>query len=184
MLKLKEMLTKPVIYQGLEVVVPSSTNFMWLRQSDNKTELLASPNKPEWHNEQQYYLAPLQTSRVAILEHVELTAQQVKESLEADDSVQQLDVVVNLIKNLRSFANSLERNVNAAKLNSSAEAVQALMNHVYAEEGELDTFITNAIDEAEHYGISTDVDHTEDDDDDINPDDYADIIKLFAAVVK
>ena len=184
MLKLKAIETKPVIYQGLAVEVPVNTNFMWLRQSDNKTELLASPNKPEWHDKQQYYLAPLQTSCVAVLEHVELTAQQVKESLEADDSVQQLDAVVNLIKNLRSFANSLERNVNAAKLNPSNKPIQALIQHVYAAEGELDTFITNAIDEAKQYGISTDVDHTEDDDDDANPDDYANIIKLFAAIIK
>ena len=189
-LKLKDIQTKPVIYQGLEVDVPADTNFMWLHQTTNKTELCASVKKPVWQSEYKFYLLPSDTIFVAELEHVDLTTEQVKDSLETDESLptsqdlEQLDAVVNLIKNLRSFANSLERNVNKVKLNPSNKPIQALIRHVYAAEGELDTFITNAIDEAEHYGISTDVDHTEDDDDDINPDDYADIIKLLAAIFK
>lgn len=190
MLKLKDIQTKPVIYQGLEVVVPVDTNFMWLRHTPNKTVLFASPYKPVWNVEQQNYLTSLQSSRVADLEHADLTVEQVKDSLEADEDqptaqdLEQLDVVVNLIKNLRLFAISLECNVNKAKLSDSSEGIQALLQHVYAADGELDTFITNAIDEAEQYGISTDDNHTEDDNDDINPDDYADIVKLLAIIVK
>ena len=189
-LKHKDIQTKPVIYQGLEVDVPVDTNFMWLRHTDKKTVLLASPKKPVWHHERKLYIQSLEVTLVAVLEHVDLTTEQVKDSLETDESLptakdlEQLDVVVNLIKNLRSFANSLEYNVNKAKLSHSPESIQALLQHVYAAEGELDAFITNAIDEAEQYGISTDDNHTEDADDDINPDDYADIIKLLNAIVK
>ena len=190
MLKLKEIQTKRVIYQGLEVDVSADTNFMWLRHTDKKTVLLASAEKPVWNADHKLYIPSSDATLVAVLEHVDLTTEQVKDSLETDESLptaqdlEQLDAVVNLIKNLRSFANSLERNVNKAKLSDSSEGIQALLQHVYAAEGELDTFITNAIDEAKQYGISTDDNHTEDDDDDINPDDYADIVKLLAIIVK
>ena len=189
-LKHKDIQTKSVIYQGLEVGVPVGTNFMWLRQTAKKTVLLASVGKPVWNADHKLYIPSSEATLVAVLEHVDLTTEQVKDSLETDESLPtaqdlvQLDAGVNLIKNLRSFANSLECNVNKAKLSRSSENIQALLQHVYAAEGELDTFITNAIDEAEQYGISTDVNHTEDADDDINPDDYADIIKLFTAIVK
>ena len=189
-LKLKDIQTKSVIYQGLEVDVPADTNFMWLRHTDKKTVLWASAQKPVWLADYNYYSQPSDATLVAELEHTNLTVEQVKDSLETDESLptaqdlEQLDVVVNLIKNLRSFANSLECNVNKAKLSRSSENIQALLQHVYAAEGELDTFITNAIDEAEHYGISTDDNHTEDADDGIDPDDYAAIIKLLTAVVK
>ena len=191
MLKLKhiDIQTKPVIYQGLEVDVPVDTNFMWLRQTTKKTVLLASAEKPVWNADHKLYTPSSEATLVAALEHVDLTTEQVKDSLETDESLptaqdlEQLDVVVNLIKNLRSFANSLECNVNKAKLSRSSENIQALLQHVYAAEGELDTFITNAIDEAEHYGISTDDNHTEDADDGIHPDDYAAIVKLLTAVV-
>ena len=190
MLKLKDIQTKSVIYQGLEVDVPADTNFMWLRQTAKKTVLLASTKKPVWHNEHKLYIPSSETTLVAVLEHADLTVEQVKNSLEADEDkptaqdLEQLDAVVNLIKNLRSFANSLERNVNKAKLSDSSEGIQALLQHVYAAEGELDTFIANAIDEAKQYGISTDDNHTEDDNDDSNPDDYADFVKLLAIIVK
>ena len=189
-LKLKDIQTKSVIYQGLEVDVPVDTNFMWLRQTAKKTVLLASAEKPVWNVDHKLYIPSSEATLVAVLEHVDLTTEQVKDSLETDESLptaqdlEQLDVVVNLIKNLRSFANSLECNVNKAKLNPSPEIIQSLLQHVYAAEGELDTFITNAIDEAEHYGVSTDDNHTEDADDGIDPDDYAAIIKLLTAVVK
>ena len=188
-LKLKNIQTKSVIYQGLEVDVPVDTNFMWLRQTAKKTVLLASVEKPVWNADHKLYIPSSEATLVAVLEHVDLTTEQVKDSLETDESLptaqdlKQLDAVVNLIKNLRSFANSLERNVNKVKLNPSNKPIQALIQHVYAAEGELDTFITYAIDEAEHYGISTDDNHTEDDDDGIDPDDYAAIIKLLTAVV-
>ena len=183
MLKLKDIQTKPVIYQGLEVDVPADTNFMWLRQSDNKTELLASPNKPEWHDKQQYYLAPLQTSRVAELEHAALTVEQVKDSLETDESLptaqdlEQLNVVKNLVKNLRSFANSLERNVDKASINPSPENIQALLQHVYADEGELDTFYNHAIEEATEYGIVAEQDEDSDED-------HEALLKFVNAILK
>ena len=189
-LKLKAIQTKPVIYQGLEVDVPVDTHFMWLRHTDKKTVLWASVEKPVWNADHKLYIPSSEATLVAVLEHVDLTTEQVIDSLETDESLptsqdlEQLDVVVNLIKNLRSFANSLEHNVNKAKLSRSSESIQALLQHVYAAEGELDTFITNAIDEAEQYGISTDVNHTEDDNDDIDPDDYADIIKFVNAMFK
>ena len=190
MLKLKDIQTKSVIYQGLEVDVPVDTNFMWLRQTAQKTVLLASAKKPVWQDDYKLYTSFAGATLVAVLEHVDLTTEQVKDSLETDESLptaqdlEQLDVVVNLIKNLRSFANSLECNVNKAKLSRSSESIQALLQHVYAAEGELDTFINSMSDEAEQYGISTDDNHTEDADDGIDPDDYAAIIKLLTAVVK
>ena len=189
-LKLKDIQTKSVTYQGLEVDVPVDTNFMWLRQTAKKTVLLASTKKPVWQDDYKLYTSFAGATLVAVLEHVDLTTEQVKDSLEADEDqptaqdLEQLDVVVNLIKNLRSFANSLECNVNKAKLSRSSENIQALLQHVYAAEGELDTFITNATDEAKQYGSSTDDNHTEDDNDDINPDAYADFVKLLAIIVK
>lgn len=186
MLKLKEIQTKPVIYQGLEVAVPVDTNFMWLRHTDKKTVLLASAQKPLWNEDRKFYIPSAVTNLVAVLEHVALTEEQVKDSLEIDEDLptakdlEQLDAVVNLINNLRSFSNSLKRNVNKAKLDRSSDSIQALLQHVYAADGELDTFITCLIAEAEEYGISTDVNHTEDDDEGIHPDDYAAIIKLLA----
>ncbi len=162
-LKLKNIQTKPVIYQGLEVDVPADTNFMWLRHTDKRTVLWASVKKPVWHNEQQRYIPPSDATLVAELEHADLTVEQVKDSLETDESLptaqdlEQLDVVKNLVKNLRSFADSLERNVAKAKQNPTSEIIQALLEHVYADEGELDTFISHAIGEAVHYGISTNI---------------------------
>src|SRR5699024_5662311 len=103
-LKLKDIQTKRVIYQGLEVNVPVDTNFMWLHQSDNQTELFASPHKPVWRSEKRCYLASSGATLVAVLEHVDLNAEQVIDSLEADEDLpsakdlEQLDVVVNLIK--------------------------------------------------------------------------------------
>ena len=110
-----------------------------------------------------------------------ITVEQVKDSLETDESLptaqdlEQLDVVSNLVKNLRSFANSLERNVDKAKRNPSPENIQALLQHVYADEGELDTFISHVIGEAEHYGISINTEHADED---------AEIVKLLASILK
>lgn len=159
MLKLKDIQTKRVIYQGLEVDVPADTNFMWLRHTDKKTVLWASVKKPVWQRERQLYIPPSDATLVAELEHTNLTVEQVKDSLETDESLptaqdlEQLDVVSNLVKNLRSFANSLECNVTKASLNPSPENIQALLQHVYADEGELDTFYDHAIEEATKYGI-------------------------------
>ena len=168
MLKLKDIQTKPVIYQGLEVDVPVDTNFMWLRQTAKKTVLLASSKKPVWHDDHKLYSPPVDTTTVAVLEHVDLTEEQVKDSLEADEdsptAQEQLGVVVNLIKNLRGFANSLERNVDTAKQNPTAENIQALIQHVYADEGELDTFISYVIEEATEYGIVAEQDEDSDED--------------------
>ena len=170
MLKLKYIQTKPVIYQGLEVDVPVDTNFMWLRHTPNKTVLLASSKKPVWNGDHKSYIPPADTTTVAVLEHVDLTTEQVKDSLETDESLptdqdlEQLDAVVNLIKNLRSFANSLERNVTKAKLNPSPENIQALLQHVYADEGELDAFYNRAIEEATEYGIVAEQDEDSDED--------------------
>ena len=160
-LKLKEIQTKSVIYQGLEVGVPVDTNFMWLRHTDKKTVLWASVEKPVWNADHKLYIPSSEATLVAVLEHATLTTEQVKDSLESDEDLstakdlEQLDVVVNLIKNLHSFANSLERNVNKAKLSRSSQNIQSLLQHVYAAEGELDTFIENLIVEAEEYGIDT-----------------------------
>ena len=170
MLKLKDIQTKPVIYQGLEVDVPADTNFMWLRHSTHKTVLWASPKKPVWHNEHNLYIPSSDATAVAELEHTDLTVEQVKDSLETDESLptaqdlEQLDVVSNLVKNLRSFANSLERNVDKAKLSGSSEGIQALLQHVYADEGELDTFYNHAIEEATEYGIVAEQDEDSDED--------------------
>ena len=158
-LKLKDIQTKRVIYQGLEVDVPVDTNFMWLRHTDKKTVLWASVKKPVWQSEHQFYIPPSDATPVAVLEHADLTVEQVKDSLETDESLptaqdlEQLDVVKNLVKNLRSFANSLECNVDKAKLNPSPDNIQALLQHVYGDEGELATFYDHAIQEATEYGI-------------------------------
>jgi hypothetical protein len=170
MLKLKENQTKPVIYQGLEVNVPADTNFMWLQHTGNKLLLMASTNKPVWSVERHFYLIPRGTTKVAELENTDLTVEQVKNSLETDESLpraqvlEQLAVVNNLIKNLRSFANSLERNVAKASHNPSHEGIQALLQHVYADEGELDTFYDHAIEEATEYGIVAEQDEDSDED--------------------
>lgn len=159
MLKLKEIQTKPVIYQGLAVEVPADTNYMWLRHTKTKTVLWASTKKPSWHQEHNLYIPPSDAAPVAELEHADLTVEQIKASLETDESlltvreVEKLDVVNNLIKNLRSFADSLERNVAKATHNPSPEGIQALLKHVYADGGELDTLYKHAIYEAAEYGI-------------------------------
>lgn len=171
MLKLKEIKTKPVIYQGLAVDVPVDTNYMWLRHTKTKTVLLASAKKPVWHNEHNLYIPPSDAYTVAVLEHADLTVEQVKASLETDENLltaqelEKLDVVNNLIKNLRSFANSLERNVAKATHNPSSDGIQALLKHVYADDGELDTFYDHAIQEATEYGIVV-VEQDEDSDED------------------
>ena len=169
-LKLKDIQTKPVIYQGLEVDVPADTNFMWLRHTDKKTVLWASAKKPVWHNDHKLYIPTSEATLVAVLEHVDLTEEQVIDSLETDESLptaqdlEQLDVVSNLVKNLYSFANSLERNVAKAKLNPSTDGIQALLQHVYADEGELDTFYNHAIQEATEYDIVAEQDEDSDED--------------------
>ena len=168
-LKLKDIQTKPVIYQGLEVDVPADTNFMWLRHTAYKTVLWASAKKPVWHNDHKLYIPSSEATLVAVLEHADLTEEQVIDSLETDESLptaqdlEQLDVVKNLVKNLRSFANSLERNVDKASLNPSPENIQALLQHVYADEGELDNFYNHAIEEATEYGIVAEQDDSDED---------------------
>ena len=170
MLKLKDIQTKPVIYQGLEVDVPADTNFMWLRQTAKKTVLWASAKKPVWLADYNYYSLPSDAIFVAELEHTNLTVEQVKDSLETDESLptaqdlEQLNVVSNLVKNLHSFANSLECNVDKAKRNPSPDNIQALLQHVYGDEGELDTFFTRAIEEATEYGIVAEQDEDSDED--------------------
>lgn len=170
MLKLKEIQTKPVIYQGLEVNVPADTNFMWLRHTAYKTVLWASAKKPVWHNDHKLYIPTSDATLVAVLEHANLTEEQVIDSLETDESLptaqdlEQLDVVSNLVKNLHSFANSLERNVTKAKLNPTPENIQSLLQHVYADEGELDNFYNHAIEEATEYGIVAEQDEDSDED--------------------
>ena len=183
MLKLKDIQTKPVIYQGLEVDVPVDTNFMWLRQTAKKTVLWASAQKPVWLADYNYYSQPSDATLVAELEHTNLTVEQVKDSLETDESLptaqdlEQLDVVKNLVKNLYSFANSLERNVAKAKLNPSPENIQALLQHVYADEGELDTFYNHAIEEATEYGIVAEQDEDSDED-------YEALLEFVTAILK
>lgn len=163
MLKLKDNQTKRVIYQGLEVEVPADTNFMWLYHTNKQTVLWASANKPVWQNDRKLYIPSSDATFVAELEHADLTAQQVKDSLETDEDkpteqdLEQLKVVENLISNLRSFADTLERNVATVGLNQTPDNIQALLQHVYADEGELDTFISYVIGEAVHYGISTNI---------------------------
>ena len=168
-LKLKDIQTKPVIYQGLEVDVPADTNFMWLRHTAYKTVLWASVKKPVWQSERQFYIPPSDATPVAELEHTDLTVEQVKDSLETDESLptaqdlKQLAVVKNLIKNLHSFADSLERNVDKAMLDPSSEKIQSLLEHVYADEGELDNFYDHAIEEATEYGIVAEQDDSDED---------------------
>ena len=182
MLKLKDIQTKPVIYQGLEVDVPADTNFMWLRHTDKKTVLWASVKKPVWQSEHQLYIPPSDATLVAVLEHADLTVEQVKDSLETDESLptaqelKQLDVVSNLVKNLRSFANSLERNVAKASLNPSPENIQSLLQHVYADEGELDNFYNHAIEEATEYDIVAEQDDSDED--------HEALLKLVNAIFK
>jgi hypothetical protein len=183
MLKLKDIQTKPVIYQGLEVDVPADTNFMWLRHNDKKTVLWASAKKPVWHREHKCYIPPSGATLVAVLEHADLTVEQVKDSLETDESLptaqdlEQLDVVVNLVKNLRRFANSLERNVTKASTNPSPESIQSLLQHVYADEGELDNFYNHAIEEATKYGIVAEQDEDSDED-------HEALLKFINAILK
>lgn len=182
MLKLKEIKTKPVTYQGLVVDVPVDTNYMWLRHTNSKTVLWASAKKPVWNDAHNLYIPPSDAAPVAELEHADLTVEQVKASLETDENVptaqdlEKLDVVNNLIKNLRSFADSLERNVAKATHNPSPEKIQALLEHVYADDGELDTFYNHAIHEATEYDI-VDMQSEE-------SEDYADLLKLINAMFK
>ena len=181
MLKLKENQFKPVIYQGIEVNVPADANFMWLQYTGNKLLLLASTDKPVWCGERQHYKIPRGTSKVAELEHADLTVEQVKDSLETDESVptaedlEKLDVVSNLVKNLRSFADSLEHNVAKASHNPSPEGIQALLQHVYADDGELDTFYNHAIQEAEEHDILAK---------DKDEEDYEALLKLLSSFMK
>ena len=182
MLKLKEIQTKRVIYQGLAVEVPEDTNFMWLRHTNTKTVLLASAKKPVWHNEHNLYIPPSDAYTVAVLEHADLTAEQVKDSLETDESLataqylEKLRVVSNLIKNLRSFANNLERNLAKAAHNLSYDSIQAFLEHVYADDGELDTFYNHAIQEAADYDIL--------DEDEASEDEYETTLKLLSLMLK
>ena len=182
-LKLKDIQTKPVIYQGLEVDVPADTNFMWLRHTDKKTVLLASAKKPVWHHERKLYIPPSDATPVAELEHADLTEEQVIDSLETDESLptaqdlEQLGVVKNLVKNLHSFANSLEHNVAKASLNPSPENIQSLLQHVYADEGELDNFYNHAIEEATEYGIVAEQDEDSDED-------HEALLKFVNAILK
>ena len=182
MLKLKEIKTKPVTYQGLVVDVPVDTNYMWLRHTNTKTVLWASAKKPSWHQEHNLYIPPSDAAPVAELEHADLTVEQVKASLETDESLptaedlEKLDVVKNLVKNLHSFASNLERNVVKASHNPSPENIQALLEHVYADDGELDTFYNHAIQEAADYDILA-----EDDEDE---EDYEALLKLLSSFMK
>ena len=182
MLKLKEIKTKPVIYQGLAVEVPTDTNYMWLQHTGNKLVLMASANKPEWSAERHFYLIPRGATKVADLENTDLTVEQVKASLETDESLstaevlKKLEVVSNLIKNLRSFANSLERNLAKAAHNPNPENIQALLEHVYADDGELDTFYNHAIQEAADYDIL--------DEDEASEDEYEAALKLLSIMLK
>lgn len=183
MLKLKDIQTKRVIYQGLEVDVPADTNFMWLRQTAKKTVLWASAQKPEWLANYNCYSPPSDITLVAELEHTDLTVEQVKDSLETDESLptaknlEKLGVVNNLVKNLRNFADSLERNVAKASIYPSPESIQALLQHVYADEGELDSFYNHAIEEATEYGIVAE--HDEDSDED-----HEALLKFVNAILK
>ena len=184
MLKLKEIKTKPVTYQGLEVEVPADTNYMWLRHTSTKTVLWASAKKPVWNGTHNLYIPPSDAAPVAELEHADLTVEQVKASLETDESLptdqdlEKLDAVSNLVKNLRSFANSLERNVAKVSHNPSPKKIQALLEHVYADDGELDTFYANAIQEATEYDILAESDKDEE------LEEYAELLKLINALFK
>ena len=181
MLKLKEIKTKRVTYQGLAVEVPADTNYMWLRHTDTETVLWASSKKPVWNDTRKLYILSSDATQVAELEHADLTVEQVKASLETDESLpteqdlEKLDVVSNLVKNLRSFADSLERNVAKASHNPSPEGIQALLEHVYADDGELDTFYNHAIQEAEEYDILAEQESEED---------YEALFKLLSSFMK
>ena len=183
MLKLKEIQTKPVIYQGLAVEVPADTNYMWLRHTNTKTVLQASAKKPSWHQEHNFYIPPSDATQVAVLEHADLTVEQVKASLETDESLptdqdlKKLDVVNNLIKNLHGFADSLEHNVAKATQNPTPENIQALLGHVYADDGELDTFYNHAIHEATEYDIVAEQDEDSDED-------HEALLKFVNAILK
>lgn len=183
MLKLKDIQTKPVIYQGLEVDVPADTNFMWLRHTPKKTVLLASARKPVWNEVLKVYIPTAETNLVAVLEHADLTEEQVIDSLETDEGLptaqdlEQLDVVKNLVKNLHSFANSLERSVTKASINPSPKSIQSLLQHVYADEGELDNFYNHAIEEATKYGIVAEQDEDTDED-------HEALLKFVSAILK
>ncbi len=182
-LKLKDIQTKPVTYQGLEVDVPADTNFMWLRQTTKKTVLWASAQKPVWLNDHKVYSLPSDATLVAELEHTNLTVEQVKDSLETDESLPtdqdlaQLDVVKNLVKNLYGFANNLGCNVAKAKSNPTHENIQALLQHVYADEGELDAFYSRAIEEATKYGIVAEQDEDSDEE-------HEALLKVVNAILK
>lgn len=155
MLKLTPKPTKQVIYQGLEVDVPVDTKYMWLVSTDTKTVLLASPNKPTWCTERQRYVPPCNTNEVATFEPTELNVQQVKNSLETEEpyvskeTLEKLEVIENLVNNLRSFADSIERNVSKAKSNLTTEYVESLVNHMYGSNGEVAVFFNNLLKEAE-----------------------------------
>ena len=183
MLKLKDIQTKPVIYQGLEVDVPADTDFMWLRHTPKKTVLLASAKKPVWNEDLKVYIPTAEANLVAVLEHADLTVEQVIDSLETDESLptaqdlEKLDVVNNLVKSLRSFANSLECNVDKAKRNPSPKSIQALLQHVYGDEGGLDNFYNHAIEEATECGIVAE--QVEDSDED-----HEALLKFVNAILK
>ena len=82
-----------------------------------------------------------------------------------------------LKKNLRSFVNSLERNVGKASINPSPENIQSLLEHVYADDGELDTFYNRAIEEATEYGIVAEQDEDSDED-------HEALLKFVSAILK
>ena len=182
MLKLKAIKTKPVIYQGLELEVPADTNYMWLSVTDTKTVLWASSEKPSWCHEHQLYIPPSDATFVATCSRADLTVEQVKASLETDESLptaqylEKLDVVSNLIKNLRSFADNLERNLTKAAHNPNHKNIQALLEHVYADDGELNTFYNHVIQEASDYDIL--------DEDEASEDEYETALKLLSIMLK
>ena len=152
---------------------------MWLRHTNTKTVLWASAKKPSWHQEHNHYIPPSDATPVAELEHADLTVEQVKASLETDEGLptdqdlKKLDVVNNLVKNLRGFADSLECSVAKASHNPSPEKIKALLEHVYADDGELDTFYNHAIQEAADYGILTE-----------DKDDHAELVKVLTSLFK
>ena len=84
-LKLKDIQTKPVIYQGLEVAVPADTNFMWLRHTTYKTVLWASAKKPVWHDDHKLYIPSSDATLVAVLEHARPTGGQAQGACGADE---------------------------------------------------------------------------------------------------
>lgn len=159
MLKLKEIKTKPVTYQGLKVNVPEDTNFMWLRHNARKTVLMAAPNKPVWHHDHNLYIPTSDSTVVARLEHVDLTVEQVKDSLESEECVptaqdlKQLSVIKNLAKNMHGFANNLERLLAKVEQKPDPKSIQALLQFVYSDDGELDSLYNSAIHEAAEHGI-------------------------------